>query len=49
VTVGATIVLNRLASSLHLPTSDATIRQLADLGFEPYRPPTPVGLQGRAS
>jgi AhpD family alkylhydroperoxidase len=47
VTVGATILLNRLASSLHLPTSDATIRQLADLWFEPFRPPTPVAVEGR--
>ena len=40
VTVGATWLLNRLATGLRLPTSDETVRQLSELGFddEPNRP-----------
>jgi AhpD family alkylhydroperoxidase len=49
VTVGATILLNRLATGLRLPTSDDTIRQLAELGVEPYRPPAPVTISGRTA
>ena len=37
VTVGATMLLNRLASGLRLPTSDATLTELSELGFESYR------------
>jgi len=42
VTVGATLLLNRLATGLQLPTSDETIRRLAELGFEPYGAVTAV-------
>jgi alkylhydroperoxidase family enzyme len=40
VTVGSTMLLNRLATGLQLATSDATIRRLGQVGFEPYRAPT---------
>jgi AhpD family alkylhydroperoxidase len=40
VTVGATMLLNRFASGLRLPTSDATLTALAELGFESYRAQT---------
>jgi AhpD family alkylhydroperoxidase len=46
VTVGATITLNRLCTGLRLPTSDETVRRLAELGFEPYRPATAVTVGG---
>lgn len=46
VTVGATITLNRLCTGLRLPTSDETVRRLAELGFEPYRPATTVTVGG---
>ncbi len=49
VTVGATILLNRLATGLRLPTSEDTIRQLAELGVEPYRPAAPVTISGRTA
>jgi AhpD family alkylhydroperoxidase len=37
VTVGATMLLNRMATSLRLPTSESTLKQLTELGFESYR------------
>ncbi len=49
VTVGATITLNRLCTGLRLPTSDETLRRLAELGFEPYRPPVAVSVEGSRS
>lgn len=43
VTVGATMLLNRLSTGLQLPTSDATITRLAELGFERRQPAgTPI-------
>lgn len=36
VTVGATMLLNRMATSLRLPTSESTLNQLAELGFESF-------------
>lgn len=49
VTVGATMLLNRLATGLRLPTSDETIKRLAELGFQTYRPATPVTLRSVSS
>jgi AhpD family alkylhydroperoxidase len=45
VTVGTTMLLNRLATGLRLPTSDDTLRRLAAHGFEslPSDEPTDVG------
>ncbi len=40
VTVGATLLLNRMATGLELPTSDETILELAEHGYEPFRPAT---------
>ncbi len=37
VTVGTTMLLNRLATGLGLPTSDDTLRALAGRGFESFR------------
>jgi AhpD family alkylhydroperoxidase len=42
VTVGATMMLNRLATGLQLPTSSETIGRLAELGYQSFRPP-PAG------
>ncbi len=44
VTVGATILLNRLATGLQLPTSDATIAALAEVGYSTYNPGTNVQI-----
>ncbi len=44
VTVGATLMLNRFASALGLPTSDETFTRLADLGFAGYQPGVAVTL-----
>lgn len=49
VTVGATMMLNRLATGLRLPTSDETLRRLAELGFGNDRPGTPVRLRSVTS
>ncbi len=48
VTVGATMLLNRLATGLQLPTSDETLIGLAKRGYEPYDPGTRVAI-GAAS
>jgi hypothetical protein len=38
VTVGATWLLNRMATGLRLPTSDETFTKLGELGFAGYEP-----------
>ena len=40
VTVGVTMLLNRFATGLRLPTSADTIARLGELGFDPHRTPT---------
>lgn len=42
VTVGATMLLNRFATGLGLPTSTETIAALANRGFEPHQPDAPA-------
>jgi AhpD family alkylhydroperoxidase len=42
VTVGVTMLLNRLATGLGLPTSADTVAALATHGYEPYQHATPV-------
>jgi len=49
VTVGATMLLNRMATGLGLPTSHDTVDALADHGYEPQIPETPVTLSGASS
>lgn len=44
VTIGVTMLLNRFATGLDLPTSDETVGALAAHLYEPYRPPTPVTI-----
>ena len=44
ITVGTTILLNRLATGLRLPTSDETIRRLAQHGFESFDAGVAVSL-----
>lgn len=44
VTVGATMLLNRFATGLGLPTSDETVTKLAALQYEPYQHPIPVTI-----
>ncbi len=48
VTVGATMLLNRLATGLQLPTSNETLTALARRGYETYNPGTNVTI-GMAS
>ena len=45
VTVGATILLNRLATGLQLPTSNDTIAALAKRGYESFNPGTHVSVR----
>jgi AhpD family alkylhydroperoxidase len=42
VTVGVTMLLNRFATGLGLPTSSETVAQLADHGYQPFQHPTPA-------
>lgn len=44
VTVGTTVMLNRLATGLQLPTSNETLARLGELGFDSFDPGTPVSL-----
>lgn len=44
VTIGVTMLLNRFATGLDLPTSDETVGALAAHRYEPYRSPTPVTI-----
>lgn len=46
VTIGATVLLNRLATGLQLPTSDQTIARLAEHGFGSFTSGTAVSLAG---
>jgi AhpD family alkylhydroperoxidase len=46
ITVGTTILLNRFASGLGLPTSTDTIQRLQDLGYRTFEPPRPVTVRG---
>jgi AhpD family alkylhydroperoxidase len=48
VTIGATMLLNRLATGLQLPTSDETIRRLGELGYSPFAEATPVTVTAAA-
>lgn len=48
VTVGATMLLNRFASGLRLPTSPDTIARLAEHGLDSFRPARPVTIGGRS-
>lgn len=45
VTVGATMMLNRLATGLDLPVSDATVRGVDELGFAPFAPSTTTTME----
>jgi AhpD family alkylhydroperoxidase len=47
VTVGATMLLNRLATGLGLPTSADTVTALAGHGYRSYEPATRVSISGR--
>jgi AhpD family alkylhydroperoxidase len=50
VTVGATMMLNRLASGLALPSSDETLARLVELGFaDSVHPENPVAIRSVAS
>jgi hypothetical protein len=42
VTVGVTMLLNRFATGLGLPTSAETVAKLADHGYRPFHYPTPA-------
>ena len=44
VTVGATMLLNRLATGLQLPTSAETLTGLAERGYRTYNPGTHVSI-----
>lgn len=45
VTVGATILLNRLATGLQLPTSNETLAALTERGYESHNPGTNVSVR----
>lgn len=42
VTVGVTMLLNRFATGLSLPTSSETVAKLADHGYQPMQYPSPA-------
>ncbi len=46
VTVGTTMLLNRLATSLQLPTSHDTLEALSGHGYESFDPGTSVVIEG---
>ncbi len=49
ITVGVTMLLNRMATGLELPTSDSTITALADHGYQPHRAGTTVAIASAAT